>query len=92
MNLFITYAVEIQCLAASDENPLPRLCLKSLCLAWKRSVPPAIAGGCVAAWRPSITSYLWQCCADLCIQNTELLAHPPAIAGGTDSVQDWGRT
>ena len=28
-----------------------------------------------------------QCCGHLCIESTELLAHPPAIAGGTDCLQ-----
>ena len=55
---------------------------------WKRSVPPAVAGGCVAMRRRSITS-LEPLLRILCGDSTTCLraAHPPATAGGTDLFQ-----
>ena len=51
---------------------------------WKRSVPPAVAGGCVAMRRRSIT-----CCVYFAVTAPTCLraAHPPATAGGTDLFQ-----
>ena len=54
---------------------------------WKKSVPPAVAGGAEPCGVFSITSPLINVAEPLCVDSTELLAHPPAIAGGTDCAQ-----
>jgi hypothetical protein len=53
--------------------------------AWKRSVPPAVAGGCAAVRR--LCNHLVR--STLFIDSTDpvMAAHPPATAGGTDPVQ-----
>ena len=51
---------------------------------WKRSVPPAVAGGCAALKLGAVTA---KNRSNEVIERRLMATHPPATAGGTDLFQ-----